>query len=143
LGSGKVATIFDKFIAGFRLFDVHFYTASAEPRPGQKVVALGRPRVAKSQAGGVLMLSSPMFGSTLPLLADLALRNRLPAINIFTEFAQRGGLIGYGPDLPSLFTQAGVLTRKLCRVGRLRTCQSNVRRVSNWWRISRRRARWV
>jgi putative ABC transport system substrate-binding protein len=69
--------------------------------------------MARSQAAGVLMLSSPMFGSTLPLLADLALRDRLPAVNIFPEFARSGGLIGYGPDFPSLFRQAGVLTRKV------------------------------
>jgi putative tryptophan/tyrosine transport system substrate-binding protein len=69
--------------------------------------------MAKSQVAGVLMLSSPLFGGTLPLLADLALRNRLPVVNIFPEFARSGGLIGYGPDLLSLFTQAGTLTRKL------------------------------
>jgi putative ABC transport system substrate-binding protein len=69
--------------------------------------------MAKSQVAGVLMLSSPLFGGTLPLLADLALRNRLPVVNMFPEFAQSGSLIGYGPDLLSLFTQAGALTRKL------------------------------
>ena len=67
---------------------------------------------ARSQAAGVLMLSSPLFGGNPQLLADLALHNRLPAINIFPDFAQKGGLIGYGPDLQSLFTQAGVLVRK-------------------------------
>ena len=37
---------------------------------------------------------------------------RLPAINIFPDFAQKGGLIGYGPELQNLFMQAGVLVRK-------------------------------
>jgi len=67
---------------------------------------------ARSQAVGVLMLSSPLFGGNPQLLADLALQNRLPAINIFPDFAQKGGLIGYGPDLQTLFMQAGVLVRK-------------------------------
>jgi putative ABC transport system substrate-binding protein len=67
---------------------------------------------ARSQANGVLMLSSPLFGGNPQLLADLALQNRLPAINIFPDFAQKGGLIGYGPELQTLFTQAGVLARK-------------------------------
>jgi putative ABC transport system substrate-binding protein len=58
------------------------------------------------------MLSSPLFAGNPKSLADLALRNRLAAINIFPDFAQNGGLIGYGPDLQGLFTQAGVLTRK-------------------------------
>jgi len=67
----------------------------------------------RSQAAGVLMLSSPLFAGNLRLLADLALSNRLPAINIFPDFAQNGGLIGYGPDIRGLFTQAGLLTRKV------------------------------
>jgi putative ABC transport system substrate-binding protein len=66
-----------------------------------------------SHAAGVLMLSSPLFAANPKVLADLGLRNRLPAINIFPDFAQNGGLIGYGPNLQSLFTQAGVLTRKV------------------------------
>jgi putative ABC transport system substrate-binding protein len=68
---------------------------------------------ARSESGGVLMLSSPLFGGNPQLLADLALQNRLPAINIFPDFAQKGGLIGYGPDLQNLFMQSGVLVRKV------------------------------
>jgi hypothetical protein len=45
---------------------------------------------AKSQCSGVLMLSAPLFGGNPQLLADLALQNRLPAINIFPDFPQRG-----------------------------------------------------
>ena len=62
---------------------------------------------------GVLMLSSPLFGGNPQLLADLALQNRLPAINIYPDFAQKGGLIGYGPELQNLFMQSGVLVRKV------------------------------
>jgi ABC-type uncharacterized transport system substrate-binding protein len=68
---------------------------------------------ARVKADGVLMLSSPLFGGNPQVLADLALQNRLPAINIFPDFAQKGGLIGYGPDLQNLFMQAGVLARKI------------------------------
>jgi putative ABC transport system substrate-binding protein len=62
---------------------------------------------------GLLMLSSPIFAGNPQLLSELAIRNRLPAINNFPDFAQHGGLIGYGPELQSLFAQAGVLTRKV------------------------------
>jgi putative ABC transport system substrate-binding protein len=68
---------------------------------------------ASSQCGGVLMLSSPLFGGNPQLLADLALQNRLPSINIFPDFAQKGGLLAYGPDLQNLFTQAGGQARKI------------------------------
>jgi putative ABC transport system substrate-binding protein len=69
--------------------------------------------MAQSQVAGVLMLSSPLFGGNPKLLGDLAIQNRLPAINNFPDFAENGGLIGYGPELKSLFTQAGLLTRKV------------------------------
>jgi putative ABC transport system substrate-binding protein len=68
---------------------------------------------AKSKASGALMLSAPLFVGYPQALADLALANRLPAISIFPNFAQQGGLIAYGPDLLELFPQAGVMTRKL------------------------------
>ena len=54
---------------------------------------------ARSKSAGVVMLSAPLFGGNPQLLADLALQNRLPAINIFPDFAQKGGLMGYGPEL--------------------------------------------
>ena len=68
--------------------------------------------IARSRADGVLMLSTPLFGGNPRILAELALHNRLAAITIFPEFAEKGGLIGYGPDLQALFAQAGSLTRK-------------------------------
>ena len=86
-----------------------------------EVFEVGRPSefeaafqaAAKSKASGVLMLSSPLFSAYPQALADLALINRLPAISIFPDFAQKGGLIAYGPDLLALYPQASVMTRKL------------------------------
>lgn len=67
----------------------------------------------KAGARGVIMLSSSLFAGNLEPLAKLALREKLPAINTFPEYGASGGLIGYGPDLPSLFVQTGFLARKL------------------------------
>jgi putative ABC transport system substrate-binding protein len=64
-------------------------------------------------AGGVLLLSSPLFSGNLQAIAKLALKHRLPAITLFPEFAQNGGLAGYGPELQALFRQAGVMARKV------------------------------
>ena len=69
--------------------------------------------MAQKNVAGLIMLSSPIFAGNPQLLGDLAIRNRLPAINNFIDFAQNGGLIGYGPELQSLFAQAGLLTRKV------------------------------
>jgi putative ABC transport system substrate-binding protein len=42
----------------------------------------------------------------LKRLADLALQHRLPAVCVFPQFAEAGGLMGYGPNLTDLFRQA-------------------------------------
>ncbi len=69
--------------------------------------------MSQSEISGLLMLSAPVFSGNPKLLSDLAILNRIPTINIFPDFAQNGGLIGYGPDLQSLFAQVGVLIGKV------------------------------
>jgi putative tryptophan/tyrosine transport system substrate-binding protein len=70
------------------------------------------------QARGALMLSSPLFSANSRLLAYLVQQNQLPAISLFPEFAEEGGLLAYGPDLQVLFRQAGAMTRRVLDGGR-------------------------
>jgi putative ABC transport system substrate-binding protein len=74
--------------------------------------------MARLKAEGVLMLSSPLFSSSTQLLADLARQYRLPAMTLFPDFAQKDGLLAYGPDLQALFRQAGEMMRKLLSGGK-------------------------
>jgi len=56
----------------------------------------------KAVDGGVraiVMLSSPITSVGSERLAEFTRRNRLPAISPFRAFADRGGLMSYGPDL--------------------------------------------
>lgn len=118
-GIAKVAVLWHPASGPLQLEAVR--TAAAILNVTLEVFEVSRPSdfesvfqaMSKSQAAGVLMLSSPLFAQNPPVLAALALSNRLPAISIFREFAQQGGLIAYGPDLLSLYAQAGVMTRKL------------------------------
>ena len=103
-GIPKVAVLWHPASGSLQLESVR--TAASALNVMLEVFEVSRPAdfegvfqaMAKSQATGVLMLSSPLFADNPRLLADLALRNRLPAINTFPDFAQNGGLIGYGPD---------------------------------------------
>jgi len=61
----------------------------------------------------VLLLSAPMFSGNPQLVADLALRQKMPTISLFPDIARAGGLLAYGPDLQALFRQAGGMTRKV------------------------------
>ena len=64
-------------------------------------------------AGGLLALSSPFIGANTKLLADLALKYRLPAVTLFTDFARDGGLMAYGPNLQTVLRQEGVIAAKI------------------------------
>ncbi|HKH27784.1 MAG TPA: ABC transporter substrate-binding protein [Sphingomicrobium sp.] len=69
--------------------------------------------LSRNLVGGVLMLSSPIVGTNPQRVADLALAHKLPAITLFAEFAQSGGLLAYGPDAAAMYRQAGILVRKV------------------------------
>jgi putative ABC transport system substrate-binding protein len=60
----------------------------------------------RAQVQALVVLSSPVVFVHLRDLADLALQFRLPAISIFPQFAEEGGLIGYGPNIVDLFRRA-------------------------------------
>jgi len=66
-------------------------------KPDEFVAALEAARHQRAQA--LVVLSSPLVFQNLKRIADLALQNRLPAISIFPQFAEAGGLMGYGPNL--------------------------------------------
>jgi putative ABC transport system substrate-binding protein len=69
------------------------------------------------QAQGLLVLSSPLFSSISGIkpVAELAASHRLAGVALFPEFAQSGGLLGYGPSVTDLYHQAGGLVAKVLR----------------------------
>jgi putative ABC transport system substrate-binding protein len=64
-------------------------------------------------ADAMVMLSSPLIGPNVQVLAELALRHRLPAITLFPDFARAGGLLAYGPNLLNLYRLSGVFAGKI------------------------------
>ncbi len=66
----------------------------------------GFDEAARKRVDGIVVLSSPLILNQRSQIADLALSNRLPTISIFTSFPKAGGLMAYGPNLPSMFRQA-------------------------------------
>jgi putative ABC transport system substrate-binding protein len=62
---------------------------------------------ARQRAGALLVLTSPLLFTSLPPIAEAAVKHRLPAINLFVPFfAEAGGLLAYGPDFLDLFRSA-------------------------------------
>ena len=52
----------------------------------------------KARSGAVAVAQDALAGSNLKIIADLAIKNRLPASYPRGEFVDNGGLMSYGPD---------------------------------------------
>jgi putative ABC transport system substrate-binding protein len=65
--------------------------------------------------GAMVILSSPLIAPNVQVLAELAVRHRLPAITLFPDFARAGGLLAYGPNLLGLYRLVGILGGKVLR----------------------------
>jgi len=61
----------------------------------------------RGRAAAVLLLSSPLVFRYRAEIGALALKKRLPAVSMFVEFAEAGGLMAYGPSLREAFRRAG------------------------------------
>jgi putative ABC transport system substrate-binding protein len=70
---------------------------------------------AKRRAEAVLAISGPLFASQRKQIADLATKNRLPAIYPFTEFVEAGGLMSYGVNITDLFRRTATYVDKILK----------------------------
>jgi putative ABC transport system substrate-binding protein len=64
---------------------------------------------------GVVILADVFMNVHRQKLAELALRNRLPAMYGFREFAEAGGLISYGASLHALHKDAARYVDKILK----------------------------
>ena len=80
--------------------------STAEIEPAFRSALQHRPQ-------GMLVLTSPIFNSGRRLIADLAARYRLPTVLPFPGYARDGGLVSYGPDVNSMYRQAGAIALKI------------------------------
>jgi putative ABC transport system substrate-binding protein len=63
----------------------------------------------------LLTLSSPFFGRHSQYIVDLAIQHRLPAMFIFRNYVELGGLMSYGADPAAIFRQIAVYVAKVLR----------------------------
>jgi putative ABC transport system substrate-binding protein len=66
----------------------------------------------------VLPVDGPLFTTHRTRLAELSTRSRVPAIYAFREFAEAGGLMSYGADLPDLYRRAASYVDRILRDAR-------------------------
>src|SRR6266851_3933041 len=67
----------------------------------------------RGRAGAVLLLSSPLVFTGRVEISALALKRRLPAVSMFVEFAEAGGVMAYGPSLREAFWRGGAYAGRI------------------------------
>ena len=70
--------------------------------------------MAKNGVEAVVVLEDAVFVSNARAIADLAAKHRLPSAG-FNEFAEAGGLIGYGVDFFEMYRRAGGFVDKILK----------------------------
>jgi len=68
-----------------------------------------------ARAGAIFILSSPTLGLNLNQIAGLAAKSRLPSTHQWSEFAEAGGLVTYGPDRDDLYRRAATFVDKILK----------------------------
>ncbi len=71
--------------------------------------------VARNRAGAVFVIEEAMLLPHRRRVLDLAAKQRLPTASQFREFADAGGLLSYGPNLPDLFRRAAIYVDKILK----------------------------
>jgi putative ABC transport system substrate-binding protein len=69
----------------------------------------------RARAGALAVLPSTMFNSERRRLADLAAKNRLPAVYPWREFVDAGGLMSYGASLADMIRRAATYVDKILK----------------------------
>ena len=69
----------------------------------------------KKRPQALIQLSSPIVRQASAGVAKFAQANRLPAISMFSDFPDAGGLMSYGPILPVFFKRLASLVDKVLK----------------------------
>jgi putative ABC transport system substrate-binding protein len=71
--------------------------------------------MAQRRAPALVIVTDPLFTSRRVQMVTLATRYAIPAIYTSREFAEVGGLMSYGTDLPNIYRQVGVYTGRILK----------------------------
>ena len=83
--------------------------------PGLKDIEPAFRDVSQARADAILMLNNPLVTAQRTQTADLAVKSRLPAIYVATEFVEAGGLMSYGVNIEDLFRRAATYVDKILK----------------------------
>jgi putative tryptophan/tyrosine transport system substrate-binding protein len=73
------------------------------------------PVMAQSRAPALVIVTDPLFTSRRVQMVTLAARYAVPAIYTSREFADVGGLMSYGTDLPAVYREVGSYAARILK----------------------------
>ena len=79
------------------------------------------PEIGAMKRHGADAMLVAIGGTTWPyatLVAEEAVRQRLPTMSAFKEFTDVGGLVSYGPDFPALYERGAAIVDRILRGAR-------------------------
>jgi putative ABC transport system substrate-binding protein len=82
---------------------------------GPKDIEAAFRAAAKGRAEGVLVLTGPVINFQRKQIAELAARNRLPAIFSFPVYVEAGGLMSYSANIVDLYKRAATYVDKILK----------------------------
>jgi ABC-type uncharacterized transport system substrate-binding protein len=101
--------------AGARTLALELQTFAAEGHDGFDRIL---EAIRSARPGGLVVLSSPFLLQQRQRLADFARQNRLPAISMFREFADGGGLMAYGPNYTDITRRGALIIDRILKGAR-------------------------
>jgi putative tryptophan/tyrosine transport system substrate-binding protein len=78
-------------------------------------IEVGIARLARESGGALLVPPDPFSTGYRKRVVELALRDRLPLVAAVRSFADEGGLLAYGVNIPDLFRQAAGYVGRILR----------------------------
>jgi putative ABC transport system substrate-binding protein len=70
---------------------------------------------ARDRADALYVVTTGVFFRERAQITQLAVNHRLPAVFTFREFAEAGGLMSYGANLPDMFRRAAIYVDKILK----------------------------
>ena len=71
--------------------------------------------MSRGRADALMVFPSPMFYEEHRRIVALVAKHRLPAIYVFREAVEAGGLMAYGANIPDLFRRAATYVDKIVK----------------------------
>jgi putative ABC transport system substrate-binding protein len=105
---------------------------ASEPKSGEADAVPAKAHVgdaafttmAQKRVPAFLIIADPLFTSRRVQLVTLAARHAIPAIYTSREFAEVGGLMSYGVNLPDIYRQVSTYTGRILKGANTKSLKS-------------------